>query len=191
MIKKRVSILFTTICLSTSAFAANYYVSDELFTYTHSGPGTKYKIIGIVNAGEKIKIVSTSENAEYTQIIDSKGRNVWMNSKYISNQPGLKEQLEKLKISYAKMDKNQITLEKELATNINQVQELKKLNSSLSKELKEVQEKNEKLNERLDKEQNELLMRWFTYGGIVAGAGLIFGLILPYLIPSRKQKTRW
>ncbi len=191
MIKKRVSILFTTVCLSTSAFAANYYVSDELFTYTHSGPGTKYKIIGIVNAGEKIKVVSTSENAQYTQIIDSKGRNVWMNSKYISNQPGLKKQLEELKISYSKMDKNQITLEKELATNINQVQELKKLNSSLSKELKQVQEKNEKLNERLDKEQNELLMRWFTYGGIVAGAGLILGLILPHLIPSRKEKARW
>jgi len=191
MIKKRFSILFTTVCLSTSAFAANYYVSDELFTYTHSGPGTKYKIVGIVNAGEKIKVVSTSENAEYTQIIDSKGRNVWMSSKYISNQPGLKKQLEELKISYSKMDKNKITLEKELATNINQVQELKKLNSSLSKELKQVQQKNEKLNEKLDKEQNELLMRWFTYGGIVAGAGLIFGLILPYLIPSKKQKARW
>jgi len=191
MIKKRFSILFTTVCLSTSAFAANYYVSDELFTYTHSGPGTKYKIVGIVNAGEKIKVVSTSENAQYTQIIDSKGRNVWMSSKYISNQPGLKKQLEELKISYSKMDKNKITLEKELATNINQVQELKKLNSSLSKELKQVQQKNEKLNEKLDKEQNELLMRWFTYGGIVAGAGLIFGLILPYLIPSKKQKARW
>ena len=191
MIKKKFSILFTTVCLSTSAFAANYYVSDELFTYTHSGPGTKYKIVGIVNAGEKIKVVSTSENAEYTQIIDSKGRNVWMSSKYISNQPGLKKQLEELKISYSKMDKNKITLEKELTTNINQVQELKKLNSSLSKELKQVQQKNEKLNEKLDKEQNELLMRWFTYGGIVAGAGLIFGLILPYLIPSKKQKARW
>ncbi len=191
MIKKRFSILFITVCLSTSAFAANYYVSDELFTYTHSGPGIKYKIVGIVNAGEKIKVVSTSENAEYTQIIDSKGRNVWMNSKYISNQPGLKEQLEELKISYSKMDKNKINLEKELATNIKQVQELKKLNSSLSKELKQVQQKNEKLNEKLDKEQNELLMRWFTYGGIVAGAGLIFGLILPYLIPSKKQKARW
>ncbi len=191
MIKKRFSILFTTVCLGTSAFAANYYVSDELFTYTHSGPGTKYKIVGIVNAGEKIKVVSTSENAEYTQIIDSKGRNVWMSSKYISNQPGLKKQLEELKISYSKMDKNKITLEKELDTNINQVQELKKLNSSLSKELKQVQQKNEKLNEKLDKEQNELLMRWFTYGGIVAGAGLIFGLILPYLIPSKKQKARW
>lgn len=191
MIKKRVSILFTTICLSTSAFAANYYVSDDLFTYTHSGPGTKYKIIGIVNAGEKIKIISTNQKAGYTQIIDSKNRKVWINSEYISNQPGLKKQLEKLKISYSKLDKNQITLEKELATNIDQVQELKKINSSLSKELKQVQEKNEKLNERLDKEQNELLMRWFTYGGIVAGAGLIFGLILPYLIPNRKQKTRW
>ncbi len=191
MIKKRFSILFATVCLSTSAFAANYYVSDELFTYTHSGPGTKYKIVGIVNAGEKIKVVSTSENAEYTQIIDSKGRNVWMNSKYISNQPGLKKQLEELKISYSKIDKNKITLEKELATNIKQVQELKKLNSSLSKELKQVQQKNEKLNEKLDKEQNELLMRWFTYGGIVAGAGLIFGLVLPYLIPSKKQKARW
>ncbi|WP_320034151.1 TIGR04211 family SH3 domain-containing protein [Halarcobacter sp.] len=191
MIKKRVSILFTTVCLSTSAFAANYYVSDELFTYTHSGPGTKYKIIGIVNAGEKIKIISTNEKAGYTQIVDSKDRKVWINSKYVSNQPGLKKQLEKLKNSYSKLDKNQITLEKELATNIDQVKELKKINSSLSKELKQVQEKNEKLNERLDKEQNELLMRWFTYGGIVAGAGLILGLILPYLIPNRKQKARW
>lgn len=202
MFQKKNFLLLTIIFLTTSTFAANHYVSDELFTYTHSGPGLKYKILGVVNSGEKIKIVSTNKNAGFTQIIDSKGRNVWINSKYVSNQPGLKEQLEKLKIQYLELNeklsisednanKNKINLENELNSNVKQVHKLQKINSSLSKELKEVQDKNNSLSEMLDKEKNELLMRWFSYGAIVAGIGLLVGLILPSLIPSRKQKTRW
>lgn len=32
-------------------------------------------------------------------------------------------------------------------------------------------------------------MRYFMYGGGVAGLGLLFGLVLPHLIPRRKKNN--
>ena len=191
MIQKRILLLLSILYLSTSASAATNYVSDELFTYTHNGPGTKYKIMGIVHAGEKIKVLSTDKNEGYTQIKDKKGRHVWMDSKHVSNKPGLKKQLKTLRISEDKANIKILKLEKDLKTNINKVIELEKTKLLLSTELKKVKEINKSLTDRVDNEKNELLMQWFSYGGMVAGAGLLFGLILPSLIPSRKKKSNW
>lgn len=202
MIQKKVTLLLIMICLSTSSFAANY-VSDELFTYTHNGPGTQYKIRGLVHAGDKLHVLSVDKDKGYTQIKDDKGRSVWVNSKHISNKPGLKQQLEKLNAKYLNLTKklstsedqaneNQLNLENNLKENISQVMKLQKENLALKKELKTMQSTNNSLNERVDNEKNELLMQWFSYGGMVAGIGLVLGLILPLLIPSRKQqKSRW
>ena len=88
-------------------------------------------------------------------------------------------------------NKNKSGLEESLNSNINQVQELKKTNASLSKELEKVKEENDTLNNLLDKDKNELLLQWFSYGGMVAGVGLLLGLILPSIIPSRKSKSRF
>jgi len=35
------------------------------------------------------------------------------------------------------------------------------------------------------------LMRWLTYGGLVAFGGVILGLILPYLPRRRKRRDDW
>jgi SH3 domain protein len=191
MFQKKILLLLTIISLSSTAFATTNYVSDELFAYTHNGPGTKYKIMGLVLAGEEIEVLSTDETDGYTQIKDKKGRSVWMDSKHVSNQPGLKKQLEKLRISADKANDKIINLETNLNSNINQVIELKKTNLSLSSQLKEVQEINESLTDKVDNEKNELLMQWFSYGGMVGGIGLLLGLILPALFPSRKKKSSW
>ncbi len=199
MIKKKITFALSILTLSSTAFAANY-VSNDLFTYTHSGPGNKYKILGVVNAGQKITVLNRSNG--FTQIRDSKGRTVWMNSKYVSNQPGLKEQLETLKVQYNQIDEklrtfedraneDKASLEENLSLNINKVQELQTTNANLSAELQKIKEENKSLNNLLDKEKNELLITWFTYGGMVAGAGLLLGLILPVLIPSRKKHSRF
>jgi SH3 domain protein len=195
MIQKKLTILL--MILASSAMAANY-VSNDLFTYTHSGPSSKYKILGTVNAGEEIRVITRNKNTGFTQIRDSKGRSVWINSKYVSNKPGLKTQLDKLNLQYSKLDeqlrtyeekanKNKENLEKDLNINISKVQELEKSNAQLTSRLKEVEEKNKSLNSLLDNEKNELLMKWFSYGGMVAGGGLLLGLLLPSLIPSKKR----
>ncbi|MEA3371841.1 MAG: TIGR04211 family SH3 domain-containing protein [Campylobacterota bacterium] len=192
MIRKTTLLLFVIISLASSASALTRYVSDDLFTYMHSGPGTKYKIIGSVDAGEKIKVLKTNENTGYTQIVDPKGRTGWINTKYVSRQAGLKERLEKLEIKYAKL-KTQLNSTKEnLNSHGSQVRELEKTNATINKEMQEVQTLNDELIERLDTEKLDILLRWFTYGGMVGGIGLFLGLILPSLIPdSRKKRSRW
>ncbi len=189
---RKITLLFLMIVsLSSSANALNRYVSDDLFTYVHSGPGTKYKIIGSVDAGEKIKVLQTDENAGFTKIVDPKGRTGWINTKYVSRQAGLKERLEKLEIKYAKL-KTQLSSTKEnLNSHSIQVSELENTNTKLTKELQQVQGLNSDLNEQLDTERVDLLLRWFTYGGIVGGIGLLLGLILPSLVPDRRKRSRW
>ncbi|KJG82309.1 hypothetical protein RN24_21495, partial [Yersinia pestis subsp. microtus bv. Ulegeica] len=39
--------------------------------------------------------------------------------------------------------------------------------------------------------QRTIILQWFMYGGGVAGIGLLLGLVLPHLIPSRKKNNRW
>lgn len=196
----RKTTLLSLFLIYSSANAATRYVSDDLFTYIHSGPGTQFKIIGSVNAGERINVIQS--NAGYTQIKDSKGRNGWIISKYVSKQPGLKERLPKLESQLAKLNAQLNTasdkanqekegLEVSLASYKNQVSDLQNVNSKLNEQLQKVQEENRNLNAKLDTQKDDLLMRWFTYGGLVAGGGLLLGLILPSLIPNRKQKARW
>ncbi len=191
MIRKTTLLLLVIISLASSASAATRYVSDDLYTYLHSGPGTKYKIIGSVNSGERIKLLQTKSNAGFTNIKDSKGRDGWINSKYVSKHPSLKERLAKLEIQLTKLDTKLNTAEDNLKSHSSLISKLKNTNSILNKELQQVQVLNSSLNEKLDTEKNDLLMRWFSYGGMVAGGGLLLGLILPSLMPNRRKRSNW
>jgi len=182
------NLLLTLIFASSVANAATYYISDNLHTFIHSGPGTKYKIIGSVNTGDHVKIVR--KEGKYTLIKDSKGRSGWVNSKYVSNQPGLKERLPELEAQLSKFKTQLAQYKENVDSQDSKVQKLEEKNSKLHNQLEEIQALNRNLNAKLDTQKDDLLMKWFTYGGMVAGGGLLLGLILPYLIPSRKKK-RW
>lgn len=173
----------------SSLNAATYYVSDELHTFIHSGPGTKYKIIGSVNSGDHLKVIR--KESRFTLIKDSKGRSGWINSKYVSKQVGLKERLPKLENELSKLKTQLDEYKQNLESKANQVTNLENKNLDLNKKLEEIQLENNGLNSKLDNEKNELLMRWFTYGGMVAGAGLLLGLLIPVLVPNRRNKSRW
>ena len=44
---------------------------------------------------------------------------------------------------------------------------------------------------QVDDKRRDLIVTWFTYGGLVAGGGLLLGLILPAIMPGRRKKDRW
>ena len=68
---------------------------------------------------------------------------------------------------------------------------LKDENQKLKNELIVAQKKVNAANLQLDDKQRTIIMQWFMYGGGVLGVGLVLGLVLPHLIPSRKRKDRW
>ena len=91
-------IAFLAITLASSLFITaqaaenNYkqgYISDELFIYIHTGPGKKYRILGTIIAGSNVQITGAIDGG-YSEIIDNKDRTAWVESKYVTTQPGLR-----------------------------------------------------------------------------------------------------
>ncbi|EMI5491483.1 SH3 domain-containing protein [Providencia stuartii] len=195
-----ISIIGLSLSIGTAA-AEKRYVSDELSTYVHSGPGTKYRIVGTLNAGESVELLSTDGN--FAQVKDERGRTVWLPTEQLSNIPSMKTRIPQLEAENQKLrqqlenidntwNTRTADMQQRVADNDNVVKQLKAENEKLKNELIKSGKKLEIAEVNLDDRRRELILQWFMYGGGVAGAGLIFGLILPHIIPRRKKRNdRW
>ena len=178
------------------------YISDELSTWVRSGPSDSYRLVGTLNAGEEVALLQTDDSTHYAQIRDANGRTTWIPQAQLSEQPSLRtrvpqleQQVKDLTDKLANIDGswNQRTAEmqKKVAGSDSAINGLKEENQKLKNELIVAQKKVSAANVQLDDKQRTIIMQWFMYGGGVAGVGLLLGLLLPHMIPSRKKKDRW
>ena len=196
--KKLFSIIIL-VCLSTSgAFAAERYIADNLFTYMHAGPSNQFRIIGSVNAGDKVNLVDSNKDNGYSQVVDSKGRKGWVESRFVTRQASMAERLPKLEEELAivkeqlsnarkNSDEEQSGLLQSLDTRNAQIQDLESNYTDISQKLSSSQTEIRELRAKLDTQKEDLLLKYFMYGGGVAGAGLLLVLILPGIMPRRKK----
>jgi len=109
--------------------------------------------------------------------------------------PGLDNQVNTLTQKLNNIDAtwNQRTadMQKKVAASDSVMNGLKEQNQKLKNELIVAQKKVNAANIQLDDKQRTIIMQWFMYGGGVLGVGLLLGLLLPHMIPSRKRKDRW
>ncbi|EIB4028908.1 SH3 domain-containing protein [Salmonella enterica] len=191
--------------LALSATAVSHaeetrYVSDELNTWVRSGPGDNYRLVGTVNAGEEVTLLQSDAN--YGQIKDSSGRTAWIPLKELNTTPSLRTRVPDLenqvktltdKLNNIDTTRNQRTadMQQKVAQSDSVINGLKEENQKLKNELIVAQKKVSAANLQLDDKQRTIIMQWFMYGGGVLGIGLLLGLVLPHMIPSRKRKDRW
>ncbi|EIS6475985.1 SH3 domain-containing protein [Salmonella enterica] len=191
--------------LALSATAVSHaeetrYVSDELNTWVRSGPGDNYRLVGTVNAGEQVTLLQSDAN--YGQIKDSSGRTAWIPLKELNTTPSLRTRVPDLenqvkmltdKLNNIDTTWNQRTanMQQKVAQSDSVINGLKEENQKLKNELIVAQKKVSAANLQLDDKQRTIIMQWFMYGGGVLGIGLLLGLVLPHMIPSRKRKDRW
>lgn len=178
------------------------YISDDLITYIHSGPGNQYRIVGTLNAGEQVTLRSVNDSTKYGEIVDPKGKTAWIPLDQLSNIPSirarvpdLEQQVKTLTDKLTNIDSswNQRTAEmqQKVASSDGIINGLKKENQDLKNQLIVAQKKVSAVNVQLDDKQRTIILQWFMYGGGVAGVGLLLGLILPHLVPRRKKNDRW
>lgn len=80
-----------SLTLSLSAYAEEKrYISDELDTYVHSGPGNQYRIVGTLKGGDEVTLISVNDETNYGQIRDSKGKTTWIPLDQLSETPSLR-----------------------------------------------------------------------------------------------------
>ncbi|HGS4483614.1 TPA: TIGR04211 family SH3 domain-containing protein [Vibrio cholerae] len=184
--------------LAAPTFAQDRYIADKLFTYIHSGPSNQYRILGSIDAGEKVKLIEVNKESGYSHIADERGRTGWVESRFITREvsntlrlPALEKELEEVKKLLANARQNADSEKAGLAESLElrnqQIADLERNYADISKQLTDSQSEIRELRAKLDTQKEDLLLKYFTYGGGVAGIGLLLGLVLPHIIPRRKR----
>lgn len=185
------------------AEAANRYVSDNVYAYLHAGPSNKFRILGTVNAGEPVVQLDRDAQTKYVQIRDADGRTGWIDGQFMqdnesfrSKLPALEAELEHTKQLLGTADERhqQDVLDKSSRLK-QQEQELTQVSEQLN-ELRQqhaqLESENQRLTSLMDDKEHRMRLDWLLNGGLVAGAGILFGIFLP-MVPLRRKRNngRW
>ncbi|ALP39616.1 TIGR04211 family SH3 domain-containing protein [Aeromonas schubertii] len=185
---------------ASQSMAETRYVSDNIYTFIHGGPGTQYRILGSVKAGEQLELAGPSEGG-FVQIIDGKGRSGWVKGDDLQSGPSfrqqvaqLQQQLDELKgrLQNLNGDNERLFAQKDGAI-AQQKQQITELQSQLKQrdaQMASLKEQNDALNQSYDNREHDMQMDWFIRGGLMVGAGLLAGLLLP-MLPRRRRGDRW
>ncbi len=185
---------------ATAQSANQAWVTDELSTYVRSGPTDGYRIIGTLNAGEQVEVLETS--GDYTRVRNSDGNAVWVLSNELQETPSAVEQLPALEAQVEELtaeleginetwEQRTASMTETLELRESRIAELEASNQELDAQAEQSRRQVRALQARLETQEEDLLMRYFMYGGGVAGAGLLVGLIVPHLPRRRKKRDRW
>ena len=188
---------------SASATALQRYVSDEIYTFLRRGPGKQYRIIGSIKAGEPVTQLALSDDGKYAKVRDSKQREAWIVASELQENPSFRSQHEQVQQQVAVLNDKLANIDSVQARELKQksaqlieneqalTQAQEKL-ASQGEELVQLRAENDKLNASLGTRKQEQLFTWMKQGGMIAGAGLLIGLLIPYLPrPRRSQRDRW
>jgi|TARA_B110000211_G_scaffold235005_1_gene308323 SH3 domain protein len=161
------------------------YISEDLIVYMHTGAGKNYRIQGTVNAGEKVQLTGESSN-DYSQITTDKNRTGWVESKYVSNKPGMRFAIADLNEQLASIQAERNTMSRQLTEANNEIEALKTERSDLQNSISALNMDLTETKSQLKNQDTSIKKQWFFNGAIVLGIGLLFGLVLPRLFSKRK-----
>ncbi|GAA68622.1 TIGR04211 family SH3 domain-containing protein [Pseudoalteromonas sp. NZS127_1] len=173
---------------STNANTA--YIIDNLYTFMRSGASKNYRLLGSVDAGTKLTLLSAEENG-FIKIKDDKDREGWIETKFVTKTAGLHQQYKTLSSEMSTMQENLRQAQIELPQLQEQNQTLTDQNLQLSAQITKLkttleQERTQK-EAASSKEKRQLL----TYGGAIAFLGLFLGIILTIVLSRRKRYEGW
>ncbi|MBV0932240.1 TIGR04211 family SH3 domain-containing protein [Marinobacterium weihaiense] len=185
-------VLFTALLgLSAPAWAERGHIADDAHVFFHSGPSNQYRIIGRVNSGEPIEILSRNDNTEYVQIRTESGRTGWLPGTLVGAGDSKLIELPKLE-SALEESRTTITEQADTIERLNSsLQQLQRESSTYTDQIRSLKTEIRDLQSQIAHMDQSNLMRWLTYGGLVAFGGVILGLIVPYLPRKRKRRDDW
>lgn len=167
------------------------YISDDLFTYLHAGPGRNYRILGSVVAGTRVTLLQQDNEKNFFEIIDDKQRTGWVDAEFINESRSVRELVPGLQ---QQVQENQQTILEQRQSNdlLNQqIADLTSQNVIAKKKLTDLAKENADLAQTLADYDQTAQMEWFTRGGIVAVISLLLGIIITYLPKKRRRNDNW
>lgn len=195
-------VLLTALCSQRLLAIETQYITEALTVYLHGGPSKQHRIIGAVKAGDPVTVLTVDQEKQFAQIQDRKGRTAWVSLDHLTQQPSLKSRLPKLEEQVTQLTsqlqsvnsdwhRRTAALQQQAAAGEQQLQKFQQENSQLTEQLGALQKRLQGLKQQANEQQRQLYWEWFQNGGIVAGAGVLLGLILPTIATRRRHRDRW
>ncbi len=174
------------------------YVSEDSGIWTTKGPGREYKLATTVHPGDPLELIS--EKKEYYQVKTQQGKVVWIPQKYTQREESsrskvasLQKENDELKYKLEHIDSENA---KELRIKTKELIELREAHDALEKEqasqvqeLKEARAIKADLDAQLKTKEQEMQIRWWKNGALIAGVGALVGVILVYLPRPRRKRN--
>ena len=171
--------------------SSSHYIKDDLFIFMHTGPSRNYRILGSIEAGTPITVLTQNNETEFTQITDNDGREGWVESKFISNTMSRAEQLPKIREQLAESQSALQASQSESARLRQQLNDARQQITQLSTENESQATAIVKLTSKVESANKDELVTWFTRGGLVAGGGILLGVLLTYFPKKRRRSSEW
>ena len=202
MKKQNIITLLSLIAMTFCANAVDKYVTENVDIYLRRGPGTQYAYSNTVKVGQRVTELGKSTDGKFTRIQLPNGNSAWIESNKLKDQPSFKELMPSLEAQLAEYkdkvdnaEKNQQNAIRDYVEKLQKaeqsIESLQAKNNELEQLNKQQEIKLESMLNQVDDKRRDLIVTWFTYGGLVAGGGLLLGLILPAIMPGRRKKDRW
>jgi len=209
-VKKALVSILVLLATSSLAEARVGYVTDSIDVPLRSGESERSKIVRMLPNGMSLNVLGDNTENGYTYVQAANGAEGYILTRYISNEPSARNQLE---AAVKKLEALQEENKQLKASQVNH-QEVGKERDKLSAELSELQQtaanaiqlkqQRDQLQERVVTVERELqqLKRenqaladstnqdWFLYGGGLALFGVLLGFILPK-ISWRRRSSGW
>ncbi len=170
--------------------AKTAYIIDNLYTFMRSGASKDYRLLGSIDAGTQLTLLSDEQNG-FIKVKDDKDREGWVEAKFISESAGLKQQYQALNNEISTMQNRLRQAQVELPELQEQNTQLTEQNAQLLAQISQLQgelSQEQQLKQATSaKEKRQLL----TYGGAIAFLGLFSGIILTIVLSRRKRYEGW
>ena len=179
--------LFSSFGLS----AAPGYISDDVYVYLHSGPGTNYRILGSIIAGTPIEILKASDDGQFNQIKDDKERIGWVKAALTSTSPSVRVNYSKLQQQLAQLQQKTMSASDELTQANNKINKLEQSLKAANGKLLQAQDSERIALAQLKGEDEQIKMQWAMNGGMLVGISILLGVALTYLPKKKKKSGNW
>lgn len=183
---------------AASSQSAQRWVSDSLNTWVRSGPTDGHRIVGTLQSGQAVTLLGSE--GKYSQVRSESGNSVWILTSDLQNVPGQAERIPALErqLSELRSELDSINqswelrvqgMQETLETRRALIDELEQQRAGLNAELLATQSELREARAKLGEENQQLLLSYLLYGGGIAGAGLLAGLVLPLFVRRRKRRN--
>jgi SH3 domain protein len=168
------------------------YISDEITLTIRDAPRNDATYLGVIRSGEQVELLENLGPQSFARIRLENGTEGWVTSRYLSDAPAARDQLEAVRGELSEAQQRMRTLETQLADTRERLSragpalQMADENKALQDSIREMEAEREHLMAQYSQAQSQRQML-ITGAGLLAG-GMLLGLVLPWLSGGRRRR---